>query len=60
MLKITKDRASKGAREAFARAKAIEKRAQDAKMALMKSVEENSHLLGINEALTSEMEALKA
>ena len=60
MLKIAKDRISKGAGEASARAKATEKRAQDAKMVLMKFVEENSHLLGVNEALTSKMEVLKA
>ncbi|KAG1330673.1 hypothetical protein COCNU_02G006410 [Cocos nucifera] len=60
MLKVTKDSTSKGAREAFAKIKAIEKRTQDAKMVLVKSIEENSHLLGVNEALTLEMKALKA
>ncbi|EHA8588247.1 hypothetical protein COCNU_scaffold004537G000010 [Cocos nucifera] len=34
--------------------------AQDAEMVLVNSAKENSHLLGVNEALTLEMEALKA
>ncbi|EHA8586662.1 hypothetical protein COCNU_scaffold000703G000050 [Cocos nucifera] len=60
MLKVTKDRASKEVKEASARVEAAEKRAQDAEMPLVKSTEENSHLLGINEVLTSEMKVLKA
>ncbi|KAG1334076.1 hypothetical protein COCNU_03G001950 [Cocos nucifera] len=60
MLKVAKDRTSKGVGEAFARVEAAEKRAQDAEMALVKSTKENSHLLGVNEALTSKMEVLKA
>ncbi|KAG1342290.1 hypothetical protein COCNU_05G005190 [Cocos nucifera] len=59
MFKVAKDRASKEAKEASTRVEAIEKRAQDAETALMKSIKENSHLLGVNEALTLEMEVLK-
>ncbi|KAG1358557.1 hypothetical protein COCNU_08G000030 [Cocos nucifera] len=59
-LQIARDRTSKGVGEVSARAKTAEKRAQDTKMVLMKSAKENSHLLGVNEALTLEMEVLKA
>ncbi|KAG1348193.1 hypothetical protein COCNU_06G020220 [Cocos nucifera] len=59
MLKVAKDRASEEAEEASIRIEATEKRAQDAKIVLVKSTEENSHLLGVNEALTSKIEVLK-
>ncbi|EHA8587912.1 hypothetical protein COCNU_scaffold003579G000020 [Cocos nucifera] len=59
ILKVAKNRASKGAKEASARTKVIEKRAQDVETVLVKFAEENSHLLGVNEALTSKIEVLK-
>ncbi|KAG1342070.1 hypothetical protein COCNU_05G002990 [Cocos nucifera] len=59
MLKVAKDRPSERAEEASTRIEAIEKRAQDAKATLVKSIKENSHLLGIKEALTLKIEALK-
>ncbi|KAG1365314.1 hypothetical protein COCNU_12G003140 [Cocos nucifera] len=59
MLKVTKDGASEGVEEAFARTEAAEKRAQDVETALVKSAKENSHLLGVNETLTSKIEVLK-
>ncbi|EHA8587243.1 hypothetical protein COCNU_scaffold001677G000110 [Cocos nucifera] len=59
-LKSLKDRALKEAREASVRADAVKRRAQDTKTMLKKSVEENSRLLGIKEALMVKVEELKA
>ncbi|KAG1368390.1 hypothetical protein COCNU_14G008580 [Cocos nucifera] len=60
MLKITKDKILKEAREDFTRADATEGRAEDVEIVLKKSAEENSRLLGIREALAVEVEELKA
>ncbi|KAG1347925.1 hypothetical protein COCNU_06G017540 [Cocos nucifera] len=59
MLKIARDGALKEVGEASARANDAERRAQDAKMALRKSIEENFRLLGIKEALTRRKRCLR-
>ncbi|EHA8586296.1 putative ankycorbin-like [Cocos nucifera] len=60
MLKITKNEVLKVVGEASIRADAIERRFQDIEIALKKSAKENFRLLAIKEALTVEVEELKA
>ena len=49
MLKVTKDKAEKEAREASMKADAAVRRAKNTEVALRGAVEENSRLLGIQE-----------
>ena len=60
MLKGTRDKTIKETREASVQTDAAEKGTGDAEAALRKIVEENSQLLGIQEALTTEIKELKA
>ncbi|KAG1327756.1 hypothetical protein COCNU_01G016900 [Cocos nucifera] len=59
MLKITKDKIVKIAREASTRANATERRAKDAKEALRETMEENFWLLGTQEALEAKVKELR-
>ncbi|EHA8590992.1 hypothetical protein COCNU_scaffold029945G000020 [Cocos nucifera] len=59
MLKITKDKVMKIAGEASMRVDTVERKAKDAKMALRGAKEENSWLLGNQEALVAKIKKLK-
>ncbi|KAG1331015.1 hypothetical protein COCNU_02G009830 [Cocos nucifera] len=59
MLRVARDKLSKTVKEAFARADAIEKKAQDIEVVLKKSAEEKSQLSSMRDALTTKVEELE-